>query len=74
MTFAVKDLLKKWEDVRTIVLEWQTRLRSISLGISTAMLFNHEKEKKERRKREKSNRHWTDSLHSFRFSKKRKKT
>ncbi|GFT35466.1 uncharacterized protein TNCV_922791 [Trichonephila clavipes] len=45
-TFAIKDLLKKWADVRAMVLEWhQTKLVSVGLGIltTTMLLITSEK-------------------------------
>ncbi|GFV95545.1 hypothetical protein TNCV_4575461 [Trichonephila clavipes] len=40
-TSAIKDLLKKWDAVKEMVLEWtQTKLMSVGLGIfRTTMLF-----------------------------------
>jgi hypothetical protein len=38
-TSAIKDLLKKWEDVRTTVLEWHpNHIEVKGLGISTTTM------------------------------------
>ncbi|GFS50289.1 hypothetical protein TNCV_1638051 [Trichonephila clavipes] len=39
-TSVIRDLLKNWEDVRAMVLEWhQTKLMSVGLGIFTTIML-----------------------------------
>ncbi|GFW47528.1 uncharacterized protein TNCV_3176921 [Trichonephila clavipes] len=39
-TSAIKDLVKKWADVRAMVLEWHpTKLMSVGLGIFTTTML-----------------------------------
>ncbi|GFW94448.1 uncharacterized protein TNCV_2701691 [Trichonephila clavipes] len=45
-TFAIKDLLKKWADVRTMVLEWhpnQADVSSLGIFTTTMLLITSEK-------------------------------
>ncbi|GFT87440.1 uncharacterized protein TNCV_4532341 [Trichonephila clavipes] len=58
-TSAIKDLLKKWEAVRAIVLEWQPNQADVS---RVGDLYNDNAINYFRKiLREKSNRHWTCS-------------
>ncbi|GFT11653.1 uncharacterized protein TNCV_264491 [Trichonephila clavipes] len=57
-TSATKDFLKKWEDVRAMVLEWHPNQADVSrLGIVTTTMLLIISGKS----LEKSNRHWTCS-------------
>ncbi|GFW74044.1 uncharacterized protein TNCV_545681 [Trichonephila clavipes] len=59
-TSAIKDLLKKWADVRAMVLEWHPNQADVS---RVGDLYNDNAINYFRKilKREKSNRHWTCS-------------
>ncbi|GFV76936.1 uncharacterized protein TNCV_690061 [Trichonephila clavipes] len=61
-TSAIKDLLKKWAAVRAMVLEWHPNQADVS---TVGDLYNDNAinyfRKILKKRREKSNRHWTGS-------------